>query len=135
MKNFDDDVRDLEGVTHEFTLRGETFVAKPIVPGAELSKVGGFETNPGEMWQITADVIRATLKPEYRERWDQVLTAEYDIPIGLDKLIEIMNWLVERSTGRPPTLPSPSGNTGASTTTKSTDGSGSTAEQGLPIST
>lgn len=128
MKDYDEDVRNLTGVTRKFTLRGVEFWAKPTMPGdhlSELADVQNGSTSSGT-FQIVTGAIRATLVESSRPAWDDLLRQELDVPISLKTLMSIADDLVEEATGRPPTQPSPSGSTGESTSTRSTDGSGST---------
>jgi hypothetical protein len=128
MKDYDDEVRELEGRTRQFKLRGVEFEAKPVMPGQHLSALADMQTgaDSAHSYETVTGAIRATLLESYRERWDQVLEAEYDVPISLQTLMKIADDLVENATGRPPTQPSPSGTTDGRTSTRSTDASDST---------
>lgn len=136
-KDYDDDVRALEGVTREFTLRGIHFVCKPVMPGEHLSNLADAATgaNATRLWFTYSEAIRATLLEEYREAWDELLQREMEIPISLNTMMQISDDLVQDATGRPPTQPSPSGSRGENGSTRSTDASGSTAAPVLPPST
>ena len=135
-KDYDDEVRKLEGLTREFTLRGVLFVAKPTMPGEHLSRLADMQTgaNSSRSYETCTDAIRATLLEEYREQWDELLAKEFDVPISLSTLMKIADDLVEEATGRPPTPRTPSGSTAENGSTKSTDASDSTAAPVWPRS-
>lgn len=137
MKDYDEDVRNLAGVTRKFTLRGIEFAAKPTMPAKHLSDLGDIQagnTN-GQMFEVVSSAIRATLLETDRPAWDTLLASEQEVPITLKVLMQIADDLVEASTGRPPTQPSPSGTTGQNGSTRSTDGSASTEALASPPST
>jgi hypothetical protein len=137
MKDYDADVRNLEGRTRPFTLRGVEFTAKPTMPAEHLSALADVQngTTEGATFAILNAAIRATLVETSRPAWDELLKREMDVPITLKTLMSIADDLVEDATGRPPTQPSLSGSTGESTSTRSTDGSGSAEVPASPGST
>lgn len=128
MKDYDDEIRDLEGVTQSFRLRGVEFVAKPVMPARHLSALSDMQTgaDAGHPYETTTDAIRATLFEDYREQWDALLAKDHEVPISLGTLMKIADDLVEATVGRPPTRRTPSGSMGVNGSTRSTDGSGST---------
>jgi hypothetical protein len=132
MKDYDADVRNLDGVTRKFTLRGVEFTAKPTMPGDHLSALADVQSGSttGATFTIITAAIRATLVETSRPAWDELLLTEQSVPINLRTLMAIADDLVEDATGRPPTPRSPSGTTDESDSTRSTDGSGLTAVPG-----
>jgi len=134
MKDYDADVRNLEGKTRPFVLRGVEFEAKPTMPAEHLSALADVQngSTSGETFRVINAAIRATLVETSRPAWDELLQRDMDVPITLKVLMSIADDLVEDATGRPPTQPSPSGSTGESTSTRSTDGSGSTVGPDSP---
>lgn len=137
MKDYDDDVRDLEGVTRSFKLRGVELQAKPTMPAQHLSALADLQTgvNTARSYETLTDAIRDTLVEADRERFDAVLTQEHTVPISLETLMQIADDLVAKATGRPPTPPTPSGSTEGNGSTRSTDGIVSTVGPVLPVST
>jgi hypothetical protein len=124
MKNYDEDVAKYEGVTRTFTLRGVEFTAKPIMPADAVSDLAFLGTGKfeGSLYVLLTGIIRRTLVAASRDAWDELLLSDLDVPIALDTFSRIANELVEDSAGRPTQPPSPSGATGGTTTTPSTDG-------------
>lgn len=134
MKDYDDDVRALEGQTRQFKLRGVEFEAKPLMPAQHLSALADIQTGAETFhtYDTVTSAIRATLIESSRERWDALLEAEHEIPISLTTLMQIADDLVEQVAGRPPTPPTPSGSINGPTSTRSTDASASTVAPVLP---
>lgn len=137
MKNYDEDVAKYEGVTRTFTLRGVEFTAKPTMPADAVSDLAFLGTGKfeGSLYVLLTGIIRRTLVVASREAWDDLITADLDVPISLDTYSKIANELVEDATGRPTQPPSPSGATGGTTGTPSTDGFGSPEVAASRIST
>lgn len=136
MKDYDDDVRGLEGQTRSFALRGVEFEAKPVMPARHLSALADMQTgaDSAHAYETVVSAVRATLIESNRERWDELLEREHEIPISLQTLMKIADDLVEQAAGRPPTQLTRSGSTDEITSTRSTDESGSTVGPVLPLS-
>ena len=123
MKDYDDDVRNLEGVTRGFVLRGIEFTAKPTMPAQHLSALSDLQSGAAiaDPYGTLTAAIRDTLVESDRARWDELLAQDLPVPINLKTLMQISDDLVADATGRPPTPPTPSGSTGENGSTKSTD--------------
>ncbi len=123
-----------EGIERSFVFAGVEFGIKPVLPAdveADLIHLNSekFDENA---FDFGVHMIRRTLRPEFRARWDALLVEEREQPITLKMIYSVIGQiaknnqsLVEAETGRPTQPPSPSGNTGGSISTKSTDDSDS----------
>lgn len=136
VKDYDAKRRENEGKFREFSLAGETFVAKPIMGADAISDLADIETGQiqGGVYEKLVSVIRRTLKADQRDRWDELLERDLDVPIDLATLMQIAEDLVAGTAGRPFQQPSPSGNGATTTGTSSTEDSASPEDQGLRIS-
>ncbi len=137
MTDFYDAVADeLDGIDRSFTFAGVEFKIKPVAPADVSADIAEIQLDrlTDNYYDAIVSIVRRYLRPEYRKRWDDFLAAEREIPITLDMLSNLVAHLVNEETaileervGRPTQPPSPSGNTGGSTTTKSTGTSDSPA--------
>lgn len=126
-----DDLAALEGTTRPVVLRGVTFQAKPTMHARDF---GAFSTIAsgevqGNLFELVNGVIRNTLVPSERERWDDLLAMDMAVPIDWAELVALADTIAGRAVDRPTVPPSPSGSTNGSTSTRSMDGSGSTEAQ------
>lgn len=84
-----------------FDLEGQTFEARPAIPGAvllDLVAVAGDEGAAGAGSIIS--FFEKALVPESYERFD-VLIKDPEVLIGIETLVEILSWLIEEYTSRP----------------------------------
>lgn len=128
MKDYDEGRLQHTGVTRSFTIAGESFVVKPVMGAESISELADIETSvvTDRIYQRLTGIVRRTIVAADRERWDELLARDLDIPIELKTLMEIAEDLVADGVGRPSQPLSPSTNGGESTQTQSTGGSGST---------
>jgi hypothetical protein len=118
----------------EITVNGRTFQAMTAMPAEAFSDFGDLVMDMGEgtfarkAFHRLTDIIRRSLKPDERDRWDKFIEEDLDPPIDIDMLMKTADGLTAAATGRPSQPPTPSGNGEASRPTGSTDVSGSQAE-------
>lgn len=130
--------KEFADVQRNFTFAGVTFEIKPVMPGdamADLAILGTPNAGGEHLYDTLVHIIRRSLKPDYRKRWDDLLVEERDVPITVDVLTELVNALVEEEnalveerTGRPTRPPSLSGTSGRNGETSTTGDSASREE-------
>ena len=90
-----------------FSIYGQTFRCTPMLQGRALVDfiaAGSDRDNPGSSAEAILNLFDRALMAEDRERFTELsLSDDYIIP--LEKLTEIMDWLVEQYTGRPTQQP------------------------------
>lgn len=120
----------LDEGTGSFTLRGETFHIRRVVPFAVLRKITSItaDSDNTDVYETFETSILSLLATEDdRERFLKVLydtTSEF--PVTYQDVLDVNRWVIEEATSRPPTQPgssseSPSTNGTASTGTSSTE--------------
>lgn len=133
------DYHQLEAVTREVALRDSVFKAKPTMAARDVGILSLIENANYDLdvFEAASAVVRRTLIPEERPRWDKFWADQEDVPVPvtIEELLQLCNRLVEVATGRPTQSPAPSGNGDGPTSTSSTGDSGLPAETALRIST
>ena len=96
-RNFDD----LLAKDYTFVVRGETFtwddVAPEILSTYEVRKNGKKEP---DVWEILDQQILMFIVPADHERWKQ-LRARKEKPVTIRQVTQILQWLMEETSGRP----------------------------------
>lgn len=158
MKDFDAERRARLERDRSFQLGGETFTMRPsVAPEATLrwsqmamgeigverelpvldgkgEATGNIRTRKivpeAEALDIFDETVLAFLEPGQEEKWATVRGADVELPLTIDDLRELIEWLFEAQTGRPtgPSSDSTPGSGDATSTTTSTVASGSPAE-------
>lgn len=125
MEDFDAAALEAAGEPAVFRLGGEAFEVTRVPAGAILTLARNSLDDVGllESYKNVDECIRACLQPDDLERWEK---ATYNA--DLRAVLEVVPWLVARSTGRPTTPPSasvspPSADGTASNSTSRTKGS------------
>jgi hypothetical protein len=134
---------ELAGIERSFTFAGVEFRIKPVMPAdaaADLAEIQ-MDRLADNYYDTIVSIVRRSLRPEYRSRWDDLLAAEREVPITLEVLAQLVAELsneearmLEERTGRPTQPSSPSGSTGENGSTKSTDVSESREEVASMVS-
>ncbi len=113
---------------HRFTLRGQEFAIRRIIPFAVLRKISGVrdETADADVYEAFETAVLSLLaSDDDRKRFLALLEdTTSDFPVTYLDLLEVQNWIIREAAGRPPTRPasssaSPSGNGHAGTGTSS----------------
>jgi len=90
-----------------FKLHGETFTCRPALQGKTLldlvAKSSDTE-NPGEAAAVITKFFSTVLVPESNERFE-ALANDPDRIVSVEKLGDIVGWLVEQYTDRPISRP------------------------------
>ena len=89
-----------------FTLRGETFRVRNVVPFATLGILAGIGTDATDRDAFTAveKVVLSLIPREDHERFLRVIyDADADFPVTYQDMLEIQNFLIREASGRPPT--------------------------------
>lgn len=112
MKNFDDAQR----TRHEekakelgdrsFTFRSEDFHVRANVRYGVIKAVAGISENTdgNSVFEVIEDAVISLIDPTNNaaKRFRKVAAGE-EFPVTFEDLIELLNWLIEEQTGRPPT--------------------------------
>lgn len=97
---------------HTFTLRGETFRIRRIIPFAVLRKISSVrnETNDADVFEAFESAIISLLATDKdRERFKALLAdTTSDFPVTYQDILKVQNWVIQEASGRPPTQPSSS---------------------------
>lgn len=150
MKNFDDSYELLEVVDgqlttitvsraarltsqdNQFRLNGETFTVRPgVAPEAILDYYRMLNGELGDLkeeqaLQIFDQTVLAFLEPGQEEAWRRARRPDCDNPVTVADIRGVVQWLIERQSGRP-TSP-PSGSTpGSSATEAGTQSTGASS--------
>lgn len=96
-----------------FKLFDEEFTCRPALPGKvilDLAASSADQENPGEAAKVVSKFFNTVLVPESSERFETLIN-DPDRVVTVEKLTEIVSWLVEQYTERPTQRPevSPSG--------------------------
>lgn len=112
MKDFDESarVRHKENAEkfgdHPFKFRGEVFYVRANVDYDVLASVAALteETDGSKVVTTVANAVINLIDPrdDSHERFYKV-RSEGDLPVTFDDLMELLNFLIEEQTGRPPT--------------------------------
>lgn len=98
--------RELEFGDKPFSFRGETFHVKANVRYGVIKSVAGIaEADDGnKVFSVIEDAVISLIsdKDNAAERL-RIACANDDFPVTFEDLIELLNWLIEEQTGRPPT--------------------------------
>ncbi len=133
---------------HEFTLGGEQFRIRRIIPFAALAKLTGVSASKStnaDAFQTAQEVVlsmiaagpkmveqeddppREETTQEARQRFlDVVYDTDSDYPVTYIELLEVQEWMIEEASGRPPTQPE------SSSEPPSTNGTNATATSSEP---
>lgn len=126
MKDFDEgqrarqEERQREFGEKPFLFRGETFHARANVRYGVIKSVAGIaEAADGNtVFSVIEDAVLSLIEPAdgAAERFRAVCASDL-FPVTFEDLVELLNWLIEEQTGRPPTPPASSsnGSTGSGT--------------------
>ncbi len=126
--------------TRTFTLReGYEFEFKPTMSAKDFGlmtrfRADGTVANVGDFFELVSGVVRRTLVPSERERYDKVWDEDLDNPITFAELTELANKVMTDDAGRPTQQPTSSGPSASSDTPNSTENSGSKERSGSTIS-
>lgn len=93
-----------------FKLHGEDFACKPKMQGKvllELVAASSAQDNPGEAAAIINKFFKLVLVPESYERFEALLESD-DRIVEVEKLSDIVAWLVEQYSDRPTQPPAAS---------------------------
>lgn len=107
-----------------FTLLGETYRCRPILPGSTLVRIIE-ATDGGNGVAVINDLFREALDPADADRFFEVLEGT-EYVVSIETLIEILQWLVEQYSQRPTKRPSSSEDGPSTTGLTSEDGTSST---------
>lgn len=110
---------------HAFTLRGETFHIRRIIPFGAIRLVAGMSdtsTDTDAFLAVETAVLALLRTPEDRERFKKVIyDTDTDFPVTYLDMLEIQGWMIREASGRPPTQPA------SSSESQSTNGANATA--------
>jgi hypothetical protein len=112
--------------THQFTLRGETFTIRRIIPVAVLRQMVGVNSDTStdaDAFTAAYDAVMSMLATQDdRDRFETLCNdIRSDFPVTFTDLLEIQTWMIQEASGRPPTQPS------SSSESPSTNGQNGTA--------
>lgn len=112
---------------HQFTLRGETFKIRRIIPVAVLRSIVGIRADSPDhdAFETTYRAVMAMLaSDDDRQRLDALLDDVHsEFPVTYNDLLEVQWWIVAEASGRPPTQPASSSPSPSTNGTSATDGS------------
>lgn len=131
------EVAEYRGRTIEFRLRGQTFIAKPVLDLRGIANyfAAAADEAGGNTIGATIDAIRKSLvNDEERVRWDEVIGGDYDVPIRYVTVESIFQYLIEETTRRPTQPSARSGLSNGSAGTPSTAVSSSPPAAASPSS-
>jgi hypothetical protein len=128
MHNFDDEQRgrqDNDAEDHEFTLRGEVFSIRRVIPYAVLRQLSGIgvESSDNDALAAVEFAVLSMLTggKEAKDRFQNVITAVDDFPVTYSDLLEVQDWMIREATGRPPTQPEASSDSSGTNGNPSTE--------------
>lgn len=112
IKNFDDSARERHAENsknfgdHPFQFRGEVFHVRANVDYNVLQSIAALteESDGSRVIKTVADAVVALIDPrdDAHDRFHKVRN-EHDLPVTFEDLMELLNWLIEEQTSRPPT--------------------------------
>lgn len=131
MRNFDQEQQERTAAIPDkealaFMLGGVKLYRNPEPPADALFVLGNVtkESTSGEDLQAVRQVVLGMVLPESVADYEHALTHGSPQP-SIRTLLDVMNWMIEESTGRPPTPAAASTNGDAATGTTSTPPAGS----------
>jgi hypothetical protein len=116
---------DLEEIS--FTLLGETFKCRPILPGTTLVRVIQAAESPSGGVATIMELFKDAVVPEDFGRFTEIIEGT-DTVVSMEGLVAILEWLIEQYAERPTMRPSSSENGLQTTGLTSEDGISSTPE-------
>lgn len=126
MKDFDQDWQERKSVeARTFRFCGETFVMKKAVKPETLAIRDDIDENAPVSTAMAAldDLFLSMVEPDGDAEARYRAVRELPDGLGIADMNEIIDYLVEKQTGRPPTQPSASSPSPGRTGTRSTGGS------------
>lgn len=107
-KSFDTATR-ADGEEVYVTIDGERFDATPIAPANAILKVGALAASdkPQDKVEAVTTFLDSVLLPDSRQRFADRM-GDPERPISIDTCGQVVAYLMEVYTGRPPGEPSPS---------------------------
>jgi hypothetical protein len=131
MRNFDQEQAERTTVDKEtlaFILGGVKLYRNPEPPADALFVLSNVtkDSSSGEDLKAVSDVVLGMVLPECKDAYMEALRHGTPQP-SIRTLMDVMNWMIEESTGRPPTQASTSTNGAPETGTTSTPPAGSEA--------
>jgi hypothetical protein len=101
---------------HPFTLRGETFYVRRVIPYAAIREVSSIDADSSDKAAFAAieTAVLAMLAGggAERERFQKVISDSLgEFPVTYVDLLEVHNWMIREATSLPPTQPSSSSDT------------------------
>ena len=117
-KDFDAAAREAVGESLTFTLGGEQFTTTPELPALPMLKLAAAADKDGaEGAAAFYEFVQAMLIPEDVDRFEAMAKRER---LGMERLSDVVKWLIAELTGRPTQRPSdlperPSNNSPSST--------------------
>lgn len=92
---------------HPFLFRGETFFVRANVDYDVLQSVASLteETDGSRVISTVANAVISLIDPRdnAHDRFHRIRVA-HELPVTFEDLMEVLNWLIEEQTMRPPTL-------------------------------
>lgn len=134
MKDFDSDWSARRSKDNRsFRLCGETFVARRAVPPEEFMNAGpDADTPPDQQWAKLDELVLTLIEhdDDAEARYRKIRASEDGLSIA--DIREVIDWLIEQQTGRPPTSQNASPGGGGPTATPSRGRSSLRAVSGSP---
>lgn len=120
--------------TRKLSLRDWEFEFKPTMSAKDFGTAASAQEMKGNLFENVASVVRNTLIPSERKRWDDLWEMDLDVPITFEELDAFIAKLIASESSRPTQPPSPSGSTAKNTEPSSTGNSASPAVPATPPS-
>ena len=105
----------------------EAIPARTVTEYVRVAQQISRSTWPDDTYDVLNGSILTCLEPSDHEAWREMVANGGSHPVTVNEMLAIMEHCIEATAERPTSPPSPSGTTGGSGTTTSTDGSGSPA--------
>jgi hypothetical protein len=101
----------------QFTLRGYTFTLRASIKPETMDLFVAISQAPNDVAATEAvrAFLAAVLTDEQMTWWDELRAREGDDALTIADMLAVCGFALERIVGRPPTKPSPSGETSAET--------------------
>lgn len=121
----------------DFTLRGQKFHMRKVIPHASLKAIAGIRKGSSDDDVFSAlenTIISLLASDDDRKRFAVLLrdtTSEF--PVTMENLIDVQNWMIKEATGRPPTPPESSSDSSSTNGTSETEASSPTPDEASKI--